>query len=365
MFKTKLMFREILNLPLIPISYYMNKPFTKPLLAGLFLTNKCNSRCEMCSYWQEKNTNFTQINYKQGKRIIDELKQFDIKILSFSAEGEIFTNSDALKIIEYAKRLGFLFSINTNGLCINKSIAKNIAHLNPYSLIIGLDTLGSKKYEQIRGVNNGLNKVLKSINYLKDENFQNISLGTVILFENIDELEKLTNFVIENKLKNIRFTAYQQLGFGCEFNEAQHQKYIDRNYQIKLNTTITNLIKLKKRHNIISNSISYLKMIPKSFINRNFKPIKCMQGFLSFNICSNGDVILCQIMDRQSKIGNIYQNHLKDIWYSDKAYDIRYRIKKGQCPGCWLSCYAEENLRYSLKYGFHTNLNKLKRGLSL
>jgi MoaA/NifB/PqqE/SkfB family radical SAM enzyme len=77
------------------------------------------------------------------------------------------------------------------------------------------------------------------------------------------------------------------------------------------------------------------------------------------DISENGDVTLCPFMGE--KIGNIFKENLSNLWFSDRADIIRRKMVKGRCPGCWLSCYAEENIRLTARHGLKANLDGLKR----
>lgn len=357
---------EAIKLIFIPISYYLDYPVIKPATAGLFLTDLCNSRCSMCNFWKNSLSNDTNINYTQGKLILKQLKDFGIKFLSFSAEGEIFMNPDAIKILDYAKSQNFVISLNTNALSINKSIAGSIARLNPYSLIIGLDTVEPVTYMKIRGIEDGLDKVVASIRNLQECNFKNITLGVVIQDSNVNELLKILEFANKHKIKTVRFTPYQFFGFGKKIDADEFDKYSSPDFQKKLRKTIKDLINTKKRFPaFINNSVSFLNLIPEFFKSKQFMPIKCIKGYNSIIIYPDGDVILCQIMGNKAKIGNIYETSIDKIWVSNDAKKVRKLIMDKKCPGCWLSCYAEDNLLYTFKYGLEANLNRFLRFLNL
>ncbi|MBA7673464.1 hypothetical protein ES703_81662 [subsurface metagenome] len=37
-------------------------------------------------------------------------------------------------------------------------------------------------------------------------------------------------------------------------------------------------------------------------------------------------------------MGNVREEQLADLWWTDVASNIRKRISRGDCPGCWVEC---------------------------
>ncbi len=361
----QLAFSEVYKFLAIHWALKTNQVFNSPTIASLFLTSKCNSRCSMCDFWKKEKDMGRELNTREWFKIIESLKTLGVKILSFSAKGEIFTRKDAIDIIKKAKEMGFSYSINSNGLAIDKQYAKAIKELNPYSVIIGIDTVNDEEYHTIRGIKDGVDRVRNNIKLLLEQNYHNVAIGTVILKENVEHLLELTKEVKNWGIKSIRFTAFQPFGFDKDVDSETWELYQDSRFLDALERQIQKLIEFKKQYGFISNSISYMKMIPDFYRNRHFSPLKCITGCYAIKIDPFGVVNLCPLMDNNSVIGNALEKSLKELWYSNEAQIVRKKIMEGKCPACWLSCYAEENLRFSFRYGWDTNWNKIKRGFQL
>jgi len=347
--KMRLLFRE--GMQYIQQSMaYRTSLVPAPLEAALFLTRRCNSRCTMCNFWKypEKNE---ELSTEQVLDILDTLAEMGVVILSLSAEGEITLRKDLSQIIQRAHQLGFLYSINSNFLNISDEIIALFSQYPPYQVTVGLDTVDSKKYASIRGIENGVNRVLSSIEKLQKTGYTNIVLGTVVLSDNVDDLAELTKYVVEKGLRGIRFTAFQPSGFGMKWSEQDLKRYTDPLFQKKLSEAISTLITMKKSGAPIINSIPYLTSIPQTFMNPGFFPVTCRTPTRRIHIYSNGDVSLCQIMAQNGIVGNIKNKSLKTLWHSESAKKIRELVKKKKCGGCWLSCYQETNLRFSVQKG--------------
>ena len=106
-------------------------------------------------------------------------------------------------------------------------------------------------------------------------------------------------------------------------------------------------------------------MIPEYFQAKHYYPIPCVEGYYKGKIMPNGDLSLCPIMGDKALIGNLKSDPVKKLWYSKRAGEVRQRIRNKKCPGCWLSCYGEDNLRFAPRYALAANLKAFRRALKL
>ena len=246
-------------------------------------------------------------------------------------------------------------------LNISQEVLKVFAKYKPYQVTVGIDTLNPEKYTLIRGIENGVEKVLSNIKKLQETGFSNIALGTVILYNNLEDCIDLAKYVTDHKLNGIRFTAFQPFGFGKKWPSEELYRYYNNEFQVKLKEIISTLIKMKMNGVPIINSIPYLNSIPDSFMNPHFFPVPCRIPNRRIHVYSNGDISLCQVMEKNAIIGNINNTSLHSSWHSNLARQIRDIVKKKKCGGCWLSCYQEMNLRFSAEYGYSVLTNSIKR----
>jgi MoaA/NifB/PqqE/SkfB family radical SAM enzyme len=101
-------------------------------------------------------------------------------------------------------------------------------------------------------------------------------------------------------------------------------------------------IKLVEKHYLKSEGplsvitkLRYLEGVER-FTEGDEIKLPCSAGSKSFFLDPYGTIYPCIVMDEP--LGNIRQSRFSELWSSDHAKDIRLKIKKGQCPGCWLEC---------------------------
>ena len=329
---------EIRNMFLLPICVKTGNCLFSPSIAVLFLTKRCNSRCRICGYWKKKDFS-DELSTHEWKQVIHQLKSVQVKMINFTADGELFTRKDALEIMGYARDKGFLLTINTNGLALKSHLA-GILDLDPVQVQISLDAFDNATYEKIRGVPNGFDRVKEAIESLLAAGFRRISVGSVLTLDNLEDLIRIQDFCNENSL-SFRITAFQFQGFGQ--NNA-HLKKAYRN-PVFLEKMTGVLRRIMDRP--VNNTPLYLESIQDYFTQDKFHPLNCVVGHYKVFILPDGDVLLCNLMRNAAKAGNIREENLAGIWKGKKADQIRKNIQAKKCPSCWLSCFAEDNIRFS------------------
>ncbi len=200
---------ELYRLFSIPVQVYRRKTTSKPFSIGLSVSERCNSKCSMCDFWKSPGK---RLDFDEMKHILQGVKRFGVNIINYSAHGEIFTNPDIIKALEYGNTLNFISNINTNALALaDGGLARHVGReIRPLLISIGLDTVRPDIYEKIRGVKGGFKRVMKAIDNLKQSGFGNITVGCVVLNHNLEDLIPLAKLVGEKGLGAMRFTAYQK-----------------------------------------------------------------------------------------------------------------------------------------------------------
>ncbi|QEP42339.1 radical SAM protein [Ectothiorhodospiraceae bacterium BW-2] len=335
----------------------------KPTIANVYLTEYCNSKCTMCDFWK-RDRNPNEPSSEEWGVIFSRLKAFGVEYVGVNASGEIFTRPDIFKILGHLKNMGLGFGINTNGTLITRQKAEQLALLNPRVVTIGLDGVGNDNYLLTRGLVNGFTKVTRSIGYLKNSGVKNIRIGSVLMQDNMDQWLELCHFVREQKLDGIRFTAYHEGYFHDEI-QVRESPYQEPDFLEKLKIEIDRLLAFKKETGLLNNSAAYLKSIPEYYRKgHSYFPHPCLQGSNRIELDVYGNVTLCSFMTES--LGNLKEQEMEEIWRSAQHRQTRIDAFKGDCTRCYLSCYAEENLRMSAKGFFPTmgeSIAKTKRML--
>jgi MoaA/NifB/PqqE/SkfB family radical SAM enzyme len=116
-------------------------------LAILYLTDRCNSRCVMCDYWQHGQTHFPVARVEP---LAQELKALGTQVIVLSG-GEPLLHPHWAEVAQTLRAVsGARLWLLTAGLAITKHVAQ-IAELCE-RLTVSLDGATAETYRAIRGV---------------------------------------------------------------------------------------------------------------------------------------------------------------------------------------------------------------------
>ena len=169
---------------------------------------------------------------------------------------------------------------------------------------------------------------LQNLNYMNKHNsghkWKNIYLSTVVMPSNLSEIKPIAEFC---KVEGIG-VSYQLMDNGDAFSTAVEKDEQIYNKDIKTLAieAIEEMIELKKQGYPICNGYSQLSAF-KLLINKpeEILNIQCMVGENNFAIDPYGNCRICFCME---PIGNLKESLPQDLWYSQKAEEIRDKILK-------------------------------------
>ncbi|MBC99008.1 MAG: radical SAM protein [Halobacteriovoraceae bacterium] len=165
----------------------------------------CNSKCQMCNIWQQKEDR--KISPEEFGLILENSLFKNVEYVGVTG-GEPTLREDLLQLYEeLIKKLRRLkgLSIITNaiksdivlekvlgisGLCKSRDIS--------FSAMISLDGVGAV-HDRIRGIPGNFKQVEKLIKGLRDHNID-LSLGCTISKDNVWDVDELLDYFIENNL---------------------------------------------------------------------------------------------------------------------------------------------------------------------
>jgi len=154
----------------------------RPIVATFELTRRCNFHCLHCYIIPDKNKK--ELSTRDAMRILDQLRDAGCLHISFTG-GELLLRKDIFKILDHAKRSGFIMSLITNGYFIDQKAADRIASLGNSLGRVNISVLGAtgKTCEKITGRKTSFEHAIRAIKLLKDRGV-NVQMLSVLLQEN-------------------------------------------------------------------------------------------------------------------------------------------------------------------------------------
>jgi len=296
------------------------------------VTNNCNASCIFCKKITRKRLKKMSITlFRKG---VDDLMKMGGKVVSLTPLiGEPLLDPQLLQKIIYAKQKGANVRFHTNGIILDKWY-KKIINSDLDNIIISTADFNKSKWEQIFGVpeyNLFIHSLSKFLQYAKEKN----SRLKIVLS-------------LRTNLLPIRIL------FQKDFNK-QIKPYLTDNVKFE------HLISFSNWSGNIRES--QVKKLPfKTAIRKKYMP--CNQISTAI-LLGNGDVKLCCNSPIESKdmiIGNITNQNLKDVYYSNTAQALRLSFFNNNIPASCKRCnsYTPSNTYYSYSF-LHSKIYRKKR----
>lgn len=312
----------------------------------------CNSRCTFCNIWK-----YDKALARSEEITLDELERnlFASPALAGVRDvgitgGEPFLRQDMAAVYHSlcrhfpAAHIGAV----TNGLAIERVVGtlSEVTAAHPtrsFSLLISLDGY-AETHDQVRGVPGNFAKVLTLIERLKAE-VPAVVLGfshTVTPTNSGDSLRC--------------YELASELGIGFMYRLAHEAPYL-RNEGLpiwsaeslaavkpivtELNARLLADQSLAARLANLHYARNAFYQDLMSYFEEPRRTAPCYSGTHSFLLAHNGDLFPC--INLPNAIGNLRHQSFDDLWYSDKAEQVRQPIRDWQCH-CWTNCETEFSL---------------------
>ena len=324
----------------------------KPKKFYLRVTDRCNSACVMCSFWQKKPGREPTVSEIQGifaNRLLNQLQTVAI------GGGEAILRQDLSQIVQVilAASAGVeKISILSNGLApdlLEEQVTAIMAlpeyrRLKRLEVILSLDGIG-ETHDKIRGVNNAYAKLLDSIAALK-------RIQTRSPFD-----LKATCTVQRSNLADLPlvFKLGQERGIHVSFRPVTHKiSAEDGLWQ----TQMLGAGEIRTLEKMFSEQID-LQMIDAVYWPDYFRVMRgerrqlpCAIPYASVLLTPEGDLYSCGRYDQVGQIiyGNVYEQEIDRIWYSKQAEKIRHDLRSSLCLRCESPCEVALSLGEEVFY---------------
>ena len=142
-----------------PMRYLKYKSFiSSAIWASFDVTLNCTSKCEYCSNWRASHKDLTT---EEVRLVLFKLKEIGVIRLCISG-GEPLLRKDIVKIIRFAKGLGFSVDLTTNGAICNANLYRDLIDAGLDSMGFSIDGVSAETHERFRK-NSSFERVVESI----------------------------------------------------------------------------------------------------------------------------------------------------------------------------------------------------------
>lgn len=284
-----------------------------PLHLDIELTSVCNLRCEFCFQNGLLNGPLGNMEMELFSNIIDEGVKKGLCAIKLQVRGEAFLHPKLFKCIQYAKTNGILdIQITTNGSLIDEKVSKKIFDSGLDGIIFSCDETHQESFKRLKS----------------SHSYSPVESTIKSFLELRSKLGKTRPWVrLVTNTTNLDTSRLQAL------RESIREKFPDADV-IAVN-----------RH---FNPRDDVDAFPDLRLNYDMKP--CPYTMQRLAVFWNGDVTTCAWdYNNRFKLGNLKDNSIEEIWFSEKIDRMRKMHLAGQremipvCKHCHSSLIPKTN----------------------
>ncbi len=314
---------------------------------NFFTTYRCNSRCQNCLIWK-------------GQKEPRDKKELGLEELTRLFADPLFLSCPSIGLVGGEPTISPFFwklldllpdnkhvTITTNALSSKRLVdfLGNAKRRQKYLVQVSLDGIGEVN-DRVRGVKGAYAKTIALLEQLKDLDVERL-ISFTINRQNYDQL--VNCYDLSNKYGAQFSTRMAHIG-GAYLNKENRSFFeFDKNELGALDRALDMIIsqELKKPSHFPARLV-FMKKITDYFRGIQ-KDLPCMALKSAMVIDLYGDVFPnCPAM--MKAIGNLHGQSLSGIWRSKKAYEMRARIDKRKCGGCWNDCQVVTNIEFDREF---------------
>nr|WP_252737252.1 radical SAM protein [Reichenbachiella agariperforans] len=296
-------------------------------MCNYYVTYRCNAKCGFCDIWERPSP---YVTIEQVETNLRSLKKLGVKVIDFTG-GEPLLHRDIDHFFAFAKKLGFITTLTTNGLLYPKHAEGLKGKVD--MLHFSLDTAHKEKHDTMRGVA-CYDHVMESIQIAKSLGERPDILMTVFE-DNMGEIEKLyTDVCLPNDLILI-------LNPSFEYNEVETGSGLS-------NQSLETLTRWGKKKNIYLNQ-AFIQL-RRDGGNQTEKPV-CKAASTTLVISPENELLLpCYHLGTK---GFAIDGDLEKVYRSTEAQKlIKLEGRLPECQGCTINCYMQPSFAVEMNKYF-------------
>jgi len=180
------------------------------------VTKQCNLRCIHCYASANPSPDPNELTTEEGMTLLEDLAQFGCPVVLFSG-GEPLMRPDILDLIHKAVSLGMRAVISTNGVLIDRALARELKKLGLSYVGISMDGL-REVHDRFRGVKGAFDKAMEAVENCKAEGIK-VGLRFTINKLNAQEIPGIFDLVERYQIPRICFYHLVYAGRGSKLME--------------------------------------------------------------------------------------------------------------------------------------------------
>lgn len=348
-FLVHMAFREAATAVRESVMLQIGRDWTKPSAFYGIVNLRCNSRCQFCEDWRLKE--YPQdLSREQWMAALMSVRDFVGSYQINFSGGEPLLRRDMTGILEDCHSNGIEAGITTNGTLFTPPTVERLIAARPFNVNISVDGPDAALHDSLRGrpgffdrISAGIQRLLAA-RQAAHQRFP-VIIKTIILSANLRRLPELVQWAAATGATAVNFQPLErwtpETHAGLWINEPQWPE---------LRQVMRELIRMKLSGAPVLNSVEMLDQVERHFREESACAVElpCRIGLRNYFIRPDGNVELCGGFPA---IGNVTRQSAREIWYSDKAREVREQTMA--CTRlCLATCKSRKSASDKLRAAF-------------
>jgi putative heme d1 biosynthesis radical SAM protein NirJ2 len=295
------------------------------MLVSWNITRACNLKCEHC-YRDAGDADADELTLAEGKKLLSDLHALHFRLIIFSG-GEPLLRPDLFDLIKYARGLGLVSVLGTNGTLIDRDCARRLKDAGLKRAGISLDSVNEVQHDAFRCAQGSWRQAITGMENCKAAGLE-FQVHTTVTTKNIDQILAITDFAQAKGAQAHHIFFLVPTGRGKDIDNvipapAEYERLLEQILE-KQKSVSLELKPVCAPH--------FMRIARKKKIAMRFEK-GCLAGISYACIIPNGDVHPCPYMP--IRLGNVRTDGFVKIWQENKVLqDLREARLHGKCGEC-------------------------------
>lgn len=314
----------------------INAERVAPIYVRIKPTNICNQGCRYCVYADDQVFEGRSVDRRESiswelmDRTLRELKDLGTRAVTFSGGGEPLCYHSIVKTLELTQKLGFDYSMITNGQALEGEPVDVLHHAK--WIRVSFDSYESETYRAIRNVDTH-SKVVRNIENFAKNKDETCTLGIncVVTKQNAGEIYNICKLMKSIGVDNIKLSPIAVKQGDADYHESIKDSVYAQIIEAKKQLEDSTFQIIDKYTDDMALDANFQKAYTRCYIQEIFTVI-----------AADSKVYRChqRAYTRQGEIGDLTQKSFKEIWYSQETIDSCR--KWNACEQCQFRCAFDE-----------------------
>mgnify|MGYP003277657491 FL=1 len=283
------------------------------LTVCLELTYRCNEKCIHC-YVDDWESGGGELSFSDYRTLLDDIRELGCMGVLLTG-GEPTLHRDFFEIAFYAKRVGLMVDIYTNGLCVDDGMMDRLISLRPNSISFSFYGGKAEDHDAVTGVPGSFEKSLRTMMTCKCAGIDTF-IKTVVIKQNVrgyEELLKLgkrLDIRVMSSLTVMPTHRGKPAGAYRLMDPEEYRRILELEYQYGLHGTE-----------------------PMEGERGDYV---CASGLDALSVNPWGEIYACNA--NPILLGTVGGDGIKSVWNTSEALrgirELKFHQISGNCSGC-------------------------------